>query len=294
MTKRDTLRWGNSPIGVYTAPVSLAIQRGVFGPPHLRVEVTDNITGADYTENLVAGRYDMGHIGTPPLFAALARTDEYVIVGQAVNREACFYVIAPPEVRSMRDLKGTTIAVNKLRTCPHSIVKSLLRAAGMTEADITLRTLVDGWTINEAIGRGEVAAAANWEPYVSQAERLYGWRILGDGRQILSPSNYGYLLYARRTLLEEEPGLVVRMVADYAAGVKYAIDHLDEAARTLYGRILGGVLPVDVDRGLRRDVNGWTSDPRLDPDFLDRVMAEMREQAVVPPGFDLARVLAAA
>ena len=86
---RATLQWGNSPIGVYSSPIFLGLKRGAFGPPGLRVEVTNNLTGADYTENLVLGRFDMGHMGTPPLFAALARTDEYVIVGQAVMRTAC-------------------------------------------------------------------------------------------------------------------------------------------------------------------------------------------------------------
>jgi NitT/TauT family transport system substrate-binding protein len=290
MSGRAVLQWGNSPIGVYAAPVYLGIQRGACGPPGLRIEVTDNVTGADYTENVVAGRFDMGHMGTPPLFAALARTDEYVIVGQAVMREACFYVIAPPEVRSLRDLRGRAIALNKLRTCPHSIVRSLLAEAGMTEADVTLRALVDGWRINEAIGRGDVAAAVNWEPYVSQAERAYGWRVLADGRKVIVPSNYGYLLYARRALVEQEPELVARMVADYSASVRYAVEHVDEAARTLYGRV-PHVLPVDVDRGLRRDVGGWTWDTRLDPAFLDRVMAELKAQEVVPALFDIGRVL---
>lgn len=293
MAQRSRLHWGLSPTGVYSAPVYLALTRGVFGPPGLTVEVSDNITGADYTENLVAGEYDMGHIGTPPLFAALARTDEYVIVGQAVMRQACFYVIAPSTVRSLRDLRGQVIALNKLRTCPHSIVRTLLREAGMTEADVTLRALVDGWVINEAIGRGEVAAAVNWEPYVSQAERRYGWHVIGDGRTVIDPSNYGYLLYARRSLVAEEPALVTRMVRAYADAVRYAMEHVDEAAATLYGRI-PGIEPVDIDRGLRRDLAGWTWDTRLDPAFIERVMAEMREQTVVPADFDVERVLAEA
>lgn len=290
---RTNLHWGLSPIGVYSAPVYLALKRGVFGPPGLAVETSDNITGADYTENLVARKYDMGHIGTPPLFAALARTDEYVIVGQAVMRQACFYVIAPRTVRSLRDLRGQVIALNKLRTCPHSIVRTLLRDAGMTESDVTLRTLIDGWVINEAIGRGEVAAAVNWEPYVSQAERQYGWHVIGDGRTVIDPSNYGYLLYARRSLVADEPKLVTAMVHAYSEAVRYAMANADEAVATLYGRI-PGIEPVDIDRGLRRDMAGWTWDTRLDPAFIERVMAEMREQAVVPAEFDVERVLTAA
>jgi NitT/TauT family transport system substrate-binding protein len=288
-----TLHWGNSPIGVYSSPVFLGLQRKMFAPPGVHVEVTNNLTGADYTENLVARRFDMGHIGTPPLFAALARTDEYVIVGQAVMRTACFYVIAPPEVRSLRQLAGKTIALNKLRTCPHSIVRTCLAREGMTESDVVLRTLVEGAVINEAIGRGEVAAAVNWEPYISQAEREFGWHVIADGRTVIDPPNYGYLLYARRRLVEREPALVARMLANYSASVKYAMEHLDEAARTLDGTI-PRILPEDVDRALRRDIEGWTWDTRLDPAFLERIVRELRAQAVVPSDFDVTGVVAAA
>lgn len=293
MGVRNVVRWGNSPVGVYAAPVYLGLERGAFGPPGVRIEVTDNLTGADYTENLVAGRFDMGHMGTPPLFAALARTDDYVIVGQGVMRAACFYLIAPPEVSSLRGLAGKAIALNKLRTCPHSIIRTLLRREGMRESDVVLKTLVEGARINEAIERGEVAAAVSWEPYVSQAEREFGWRVLADGREVIDPPNYGYLLHARRELVDREPDLVARMIADYSACVKYAMEHLDEAARTLSGKI-PKILPQDLDRAVRRDVLGWTWDTRLDRGFLARVLEELRAQAVVPASFQVDPVLAAA
>jgi ABC-type nitrate/sulfonate/bicarbonate transport system substrate-binding protein len=289
---RDALQWGNSPVGTYSAPIYLGLARGAFGPPDVRIEVTDNLTGADYTENLVAGRFDMGHIGSPPLFAALARTDAYAVVGQAVMPTACFYVIAPPGVRSMAELKGKVIALNKLRTCPHSIVRTALRQAGVEESEVTLRTLVEGTAINEAIARGEVAAAVNWEPYVSQAERRFGWRILADGRTVIEPANYGYLLYARRELLRRAPELVARMIHDYGAAVKYAVEHLDEAAQTLEGRI-PGITREDIDSALRRDAPSWTWNTTLDRAFIDRILVELRAQAVVMPDFDVRRALAA-
>jgi ABC-type nitrate/sulfonate/bicarbonate transport system substrate-binding protein len=289
---RDVLQWGNSPVGTYSAPIFLGLARGAFGPPGVRIQVTDNLTGADYTENLVAARFDMGHIGSPPLFAALARTDAYAVVGQAVMPTACFYVIAPPDVRSMAELKGKVIALNKLRTCPHSIVRTALRQAGVAESEVTLRPLVEGTAINEAIARGEVGAAVNWEPYVSQAERRFGWRILADGRTVIEPPNYGYLLYARRELLQHEPELVARMIHDYGAAVKYAVEHLDEAARTLEGRIFG-ITREDIDNALRRDTPSWTWDTDLDRAFLDRILLELRAQSVVTPDFDARRALAA-
>ena len=288
---RETLRWGNPPTGIFNAPVYLGLARGTLGTWGGRVEARDNRTGADYTDALVAGEFDMGHMGTPPLFAALLRTDEYAIVGQGVVRYPCFYVLAPPDVASVKDLTRRAVALNKLRTCPHSIIRTLLRWNGVAERDVELRTLVDGWRINEAIGRAEVAAAVNWEPYVSQAERVHGWRVLADGRTVIVPSNYGFFLYARRRLIAGEPGVVRRMVEDYGACVRYAMEHLDEAAATLYGR-LPNILPEDVDRAIRRDAPNWTSDTSLDRAFLGVVLEELRAQGIIPADFSAAPYLA--
>lgn len=286
MATRDVLRWGNPPTGIYNTPVYLGLKRGTFGTWGGRVEARDNRTGADYTEALVAGEFDMGHMGTPPLFAALLRTEEYAIVGQGVVRHPCFYVVAPPEVTSVKELARKSVALNKLQTCPHSIIRTLLRCNGVSERDVDLRTLVDGWCINEAIGRGEIAAAVNWEPYVSQAERVYNWRVLADGRTVIVPSNYGFCLYTRRQMIAEEPNLVRQMVADYGASVEYAVEHLDEAAETLYGK-LPNILPEDIDRAIRRDAPNWTWDTSIDHEFLAVVLKELKVQGIVPPDLTL-------
>jgi ABC-type nitrate/sulfonate/bicarbonate transport system substrate-binding protein len=109
---------------------------------------------------------------------------------------------------------------------------------------------------------------------------------------VIEPPNYGYLLYARRELLQHEPELVARMVHDYSAAVKYAVEHLDEAARTLEGRIFG-ITREDIDNALRRDTPSWTWDTDLDRAFLDRILLELRAQSVVTPDFDARRALAA-
>lgn len=286
MTRRRVLRWGNPPAGVHNTPIYLGLERGTFGPSGAAVEIRDNLTGADYTEALVAGEFDMGHAGTPVLFAALARTDAYTIVGQALVRTPSFYLVAPPEVSSMRDLAGKPVAINKLRTCPHSIVRTLLRREGMAEQDVEIRTLVEGWRINEAIGRGEVAAAVNWEPYVSHAERAFGWRVLAEGRAVIVPSNYGFCLYARRKLVAHEPALVRQMIEAYSGCVRYAAAHPEEAARTLYGKI-PNIAPEDIDRAVRREAPNWAWDTTLDRKFLTVVLEELKAQEVVTSDFAL-------
>jgi ABC-type nitrate/sulfonate/bicarbonate transport system substrate-binding protein len=214
----STLRWGNPPSGIHNAPMYLGCKTGTFTLPGVQIETRDNLTGADYTQELLAGGYDMGHIGTPPLFAALTRSQEYTIIGQGLVKYPPFYVMAPATTGSLRELAGQVVSLNKLRTCPHSIIRTLLRWEGMAEDQIQLVSLVEGEAIVESIRRGDSAAAVLWEPYVSYVERVFGWKILAEGRTVMLPSNYGILVYARRSLLAAQPELVRNVLAAYAPG----------------------------------------------------------------------------
>lgn len=143
----------------------------------------------------------------------------------------------------------------------------------------------------EAIGEGRLAAACVWEPYASYAERVFGWRVIADGRTVIQPSNYAFLLYARRELLDAEPDVVAGLTREYAEAVRDAIADLAAAARTLHGKI-PYVEPIDIDRGLRRDAPNWTWDLAVDGELLEAVTAELREQGVIPAAFDPAATLA--
>jgi ABC-type nitrate/sulfonate/bicarbonate transport system substrate-binding protein len=183
------------------------------------------------------------------------------------------------------------ITLNKLRTCLHSIIRTLLRWEGMDEREVRLATLVEAWAIVEAIRRGETAAAILWEPYVSYVERVFGWRVLAEGRTVIAPSNYGFALYARRSLLVGEPGLVLGMLEAYAESVRAAQRDVGAAAATVRNRI-PDVLPEDVDKGLAREAPHWSADISLDSGFLQRVTGELEVQTVIPERFELAEHVA--
>ncbi len=284
------LLWGNPPAGIYNAPVYLGFQKGIFGAAGARIEVRDNLTGADYTRALVAGAYDLGHIGTPPLFAALSQTRQYVLVGIGLVRYPPFYLLVPPGVRSLRDLKGKTFALNKLQTCPHSILRTLLRQEGMGEEEVRIMTLVEGWAMVQAMGREEVEAAVLWEPYVSYVERALGWRVLAEGRKAMVPSNYGFVLYARRLLWQNEPELVREVLASYGRSVRLVRQNPSAAAPLVHEGIPHVALP-DVEGALKREVPCWSEDPTLHLSFFSRILQELTLQGVVPQGFELGSFL---
>lgn len=287
----DVLYWGNPPPGLHNTPIYLGQDAGTFEVPEVRIKSRDNLTGADYTESLVAGLYDMGHIGTPPLFAALSRTDDYVIVGHGLVRYPPFYLMVSGEVTTLRELSGRTIALNKLNTCPHSVIKTLSRPEGMGEEELHLAPLNNGDAIVASIERGEVAGALLWEPYVSYVERVLNWKILADGRTTMNPSDYGVLIYVRRSLLAEQPHLVQSIMVAYAKSVRVAQQELDASAAALHRR-MPTVSALDIEASLRREARSWSPDSVFDFQFLNNVVSELKDQRVLPKQFTLNDVVA--
>src|SRR5262249_52248368 len=156
--------------------------------------------------------------------------------------------------------------------------------------DVTLKTFQEASRIIEAIKRGEVAAAMIWEPYVSYAERTLEWRVVIDGPSTVS-STHGYCLFARRDLIDKKPVFVRRVVANYSKCVRYAVDHLEDAAQSVYDRVENIAL-ADIRRALGREARHWRLEATLDREFLARVVQELKHQSIVPPDFLLNNVLA--
>lgn len=284
-----TLRWGNPPTGIHNVPIYVGMSAGIFAAPGVTITANDNITGADYTEEVVAGRLDMGHMGTPPLFAALNRTREIAIVGQGLVRYPPFYVLTAPSVNSISQLKGRRVAINERQTCPHSILRTLLRWHALDETDVDLVTLIDGWEMASAAGRNDLAAVVIWEPYASYLERAHGWRIVANGHDVIRPSNYAFCLWAQRGLIREAPDLLCHMLAGYSRSVAHVKAH-PKSVGEYVGRF-PLVSPSDVEHGIARESALWSADLAVDPVLMKHVIAELEIQGIVDKQFVLDQYL---
>lgn len=284
-----TIRWGNPPTGIHNVPIYVGMSEGIFAVPGVTIMASDNITGADYTEEVVAGQFDMGHMGTPPLFSALNRTSEIAIVGQGLVRYPPFYVLTAPGVNSISNLKGQRVAINKRHTCPHSILRTLLRWHALDETDVDLVTLVDGWEMATAAGRNDLAAVVIWEPYASYLERTHGWRIVANGHDVIRPSNYAFCLWAKRRLIREAPGLVKDLLAAYSRSVDHVKAHPESVREHVERFPL--VSPSDVECGIARESALWSADLAVDPVLMKHVITELETQGIVDEKFVLEQYL---
>jgi sulfonate transport system substrate-binding protein len=156
------------------------------------VEWTEFPAGPQLLEGLNVGAVDFGSTGeTPPIFAQAAGAPLiYVAHEPPAPRGEAILVQKDSPIKTVADLKGKTVALNKGSNVHYLLVKAL-EEAGLKYSDITTSFLppADG---RAAFERGAVDAWVIWDPFQAAAEVAIEARELRNGEGIV-PNHQFYL-----------------------------------------------------------------------------------------------------
>ena len=229
-----------------------------MAPLGVAVRWTEFNAGPVQLEALNVGSIDFGDVGeAPPIFAQAAGAN-LVYVGNEPASPASEAIVVPKGsgLRTLADLKGKKIALNKGSNVHYLLLKALEKA-GVAYAEIQPVFLPPA-DARAAFERGSVDAWAIWDPFLAAAEKQLGARVLADGKGLVA--NYQFYL-ASRTYAEKNPE-ILRIVLDEVAKVDdWGRKHPDEVATILAAqtglstevvalaasRYAYGVKPVSVD-----------------------------------------------
>ena len=222
------------------------------------VKWTEFPAGPVLLEGLNVGSIDFGTVGeAPPIFAQAAGAN-LVYVGNEPASPASEAIVVPKGsgLRTLADLKGKKIALNKGSNVHYLLLKALEKA-GVAYADIQPVFLPPA-DARAAFERGSVDAWAIWDPFLAAAEKQLGARVLADGKGLVA--NYQFYL-ASRSYAEKNPE-ILRIVLDEVAKVDdWGRNNPEEVATILSAqtglgkdvvalaasRYAYGVKPVSVD-----------------------------------------------
>jgi NitT/TauT family transport system substrate-binding protein len=166
--RAEPIRIGYSDYPGYVA-WQVAIDKHWFNDAGLDVE----FQWFDYSASLdafAAGKLDAVTAAAGDMLTIGASGRKSVIVLQSDYSSGNDMIIAIPAVRSMKDLKGRKVAVEK-GLVDHFMLDYALKRADMTEADIALVNI----KTNEApqvLASGGVDAVSVWQPTAGQVIRL--------------------------------------------------------------------------------------------------------------------------
>src|SRR5450830_14888 len=181
-------------IGYQKGLLSLLKGRGTLekrlAPLGVAIKWIEFSAGPVQLEALSVGAIDFGDVGeAPPIFSQAAGSP-LVYVAATVPRPSVEGVLVPAgsTIRTVADLKGKKIALNKGSNVHYFLVK-LLEKAGLRYADVNPLWLSPA-DARAAFEKGAIDAWAIWEPYLAAAEKTLSAHLLADANGVVKNRAY--------------------------------------------------------------------------------------------------------
>ncbi|MBW0170477.1 MAG: sulfonate ABC transporter substrate-binding protein [Hydrogenophaga sp.] len=197
--------------------------------------------GPQLLEGLNVGAVDVGYVGeAPPIFAQAAGA-QFVYFGfdPAAPRAEAILVTKDSPIKSVADLKGKKVALNKGSNVHYLLVKQLEKhGLKITDIQPVYLAPADG---RAAFESRNVDAWVIWDPFQAAAEKATGARVLADGTGGVV-NNYQYYLGARK-FVSQNPKVIEALFEDSVSQGIWLKKNLRQAAE-LIAPLQG--LPVDV------------------------------------------------
>jgi sulfonate transport system substrate-binding protein len=230
----ETLRIGYQKYGTLTLLKARGDLDKRLAAQGIAVQWTEFPAGPQLLEGLNVGAIDFGTVGeAPPIFAQAAGAD-LVYVANQPSAPAAEAIVVPQgsPLKSVADLKGRKIALNKGSNVHYLLVRAL-QQAGVKYADVQTVFLPPA-DARAAFERGAVDAWVIWDPFLAAAEKQLGARVLADGKGLVS--NHQFYL-ASRGYAQKKPEVVRAIVDELARLDRWAEKSPKEVAQLLAPQI---------------------------------------------------------
>ena len=232
--KSEPLRIGYQKYGTLTILKARGDLEKRLAPQGIAVRWVEFPAGPQLLEGLNVGSIDFGTVGeAPPIFAQAAGADLVYVANQppAPAGEA---IVVPKDstVRSVAELKGRKIALNKGSNVHYLLVRALERA-GLKYGEVQVVFLPPA-DARAAFERGAVDAWVIWDPFLAAAEKQIGARVLADGKGLVS--NHQFYL-AARPYADKRPQVIQAIVDELARLDQWAEGNHKEVAAFLAPQI---------------------------------------------------------
>jgi sulfonate transport system substrate-binding protein len=268
------------------APLYVAKEKGWLQEEFLRqgaiVKWSSFLAGPPMNESFAAGEQDIGLMGDAPAIIGRAAGMDTRIIGRTSSGPTALAVVVGKQspIASPKGLRGKKVATVK-GSYAHHLLTIVLRNAGMTTDDIRFLNMSQG-DIATALEKGDIDAAAVWEPLITRLSDQGTARVLVDGTGIKK----GILVVvATKTFVDRNPDLVHKFLEVYERGRDYIRGNPREAARLLSGDMK--LPPGQLERVLAM----FDFDPRLsDEDIAELKSCEefMRAARIIKERVDIA------
>jgi len=222
-----------------------------LAPLGYKVAWTEFPSGPPLLEALNAGAIDFGHAGeAPPIFAQAAGVP-FVYVAHEPPAPLGEAILVPKDspIKTVADLKGKKVALNKGSNVHYLLVKALEKA-GVKYSEIEPVFLAPA-DARAAFERGSVDAWVIWDPFQAAAEAATGARTIANGTGLVA--NHQFYL-ATQSFSDAHPQVTDAVLAALSDIDRWANDNSHAVAEQLSAGI--GIPAPILEIALKRQAYG--------------------------------------
>ena len=224
-----------------------------LAPQGIAVKWVEFPAGPQLLEGLNVGSVDVGFVGeAPPIFAQAAGA-RFVYVGNDPASPTTEAIVVPKDspLKSVADLKGKRIALNKGSNVHYLLVKQLEKN-GLKYSDVTPVFLPPA-DARAAFEKGAVDAWVIWDPFLAAAEHQIAARQIADGTGVVN--SYSYYL-AQTDYAKANPHVIGELFANTQDAARFVQADVPRAAALIAP--LQGLDVAVVETSLKRYRYGVT------------------------------------
>ena len=220
--------WGGQ---FYGAPYAVAMEKGFFKAHG--VDVTGILTaagGGTAVRNTQAGDIPFGEVSLAAAVQAVNAGQKLEIVGGGVQSVAdqVWLVRNGSPLKGIKDLVGKRVSYTSPGSVSNMVILMALRANGMSASDVRLVPAGDLGANLAAVSSGAVDAGFCDENIANQNRELV--HPLFFVRDVMAPDMMQTVLVVATDYAKAHPEVVRGLIEGRREGLRYMLDHLDEAA----------------------------------------------------------------
>lgn len=285
-----SLAIGGSKGSILYLPPVFAEYNNNFKNVGIDIDILDMKGGAQAQQALVSGQVDFASMAVEHAVKAKTQGVDLVMLALYWRYPTVALVVDnkyKDKVKSVADLKGMKIGITSPGSGSHKVLLSLLSKHGLQPTDVEIvGTGMPG--MPEALATGQIQAAANYDPYVTQVVNGGQAFILWDTRtqkdtEALYGGEYPFVgLVTRREVLEQKPELVARVVKAIVQSNQFLTTHpAEEVASKLPAEVVGKDLGLYV-KALKANLEAFAPNGQATEAGLRIVIESLKADNVIP------------
>jgi NitT/TauT family transport system substrate-binding protein len=206
------------------APFYIAKEKGFFEKYNINPSIEIMEDESQYAPAMMSGNIQaLGQVLDREIISYASGSKEKVLftLDESSGGDG---VIATADIKTVADLKGKTVGLDKSSTA-YFFFLSVLQKNGLKESDVTINDMGSD-DAGSAFISGKIDAAVTWEPYLSQAGEREGGHILATSKDY--PKTILDVCTMNTDFLAENPGVDTALANAWYDAIDFYKENPDE------------------------------------------------------------------